>query len=647
MSITNSPPTGVDEAKKELEKFCQDKAKSIKDTLSSSGGSNRYNNYNKSNFNQKTYPFFNLSDIEVGKKLLCDKLYKKTKGQTNANIKNNINDVAQIELDFKNLHIKVENLLLTPVVSKTLDDLAGNADLSQWVQSGLELHKNDNDYRDTCSFCNNPIDENRIREIEDHFNERYEEFQSEIKALCKSIKSKVNSLKAIKDGKGFPHQSEFYEDIKEIYSSTKSELDKNMDSTIEWLGAIKKELDEKERRPFGSISLKAKLPMNRDLSIDNIAEKEEVENKSSKPLLIDLSVKKVNKVINKHNQKTSNFETEVKEAREKIEEHLVASSLEEYKEKKETLSSLSSEIDGLKEQKNRLLKETENLEKNIEDSLRPAEELNQDIKAYLGRDEIRFRTRGNGYEITRGDVPAENLSEGEKTAIAFLHFLKSLSDKNFDLENGIVVIDDPISSLDANSIYHAFGFMKENTKNSGQLFILTHNYTLFGQARNWFNYENRIQKKRAGFYMLESEFSNAGDRNSKIVPLDPLLKNYESEYHFLFSLVFMASKNSKPFDKAYPLPNVARRLLEAFLTFKSPGSPSLYQKMESIDFDTAKKNKILRFVDTYSHNSRIAGSEHDPSILQESPSIMSDILDLLESVDSSHFESMKHLVTST
>ena len=69
--------------------------------------------------------------------------------------------------------------------------------------------------------------------------------------------------------------------------------------------------------------------------------------------------------------------------------------------------------------------------------------------------------------------------------------------------------------------------------------------------------------------------------------------------------------------------------------------------MESIDFDTAKKNKILRLVDTYSHNSRIAGSEHDTSILQESPSIMNDILDLLESVDSSHFESMKHLVTST
>ncbi len=42
-------------------------------------------------------------------------------------------------------------------------------------------------------------------------------------------------------------------------------------------------------------------------------------------------------------------------------------------------------------------------------------------------------------------------SEGERTAIAFLYFLKSLQDKSFDLANGIVVIDDPVSSLDANA----------------------------------------------------------------------------------------------------------------------------------------------------------------------------------------------------
>jgi hypothetical protein len=36
------------------------------------------------------------------------------------------------------------------------------------------------------------------------------------------------------------------------------------------------------------------------------------------------------------------------------------------------------------------------------------------------------------------------------------------NDNKIDLKNSMVVIDDPVSSLDANSIYSAFGFMKKN-----------------------------------------------------------------------------------------------------------------------------------------------------------------------------------------
>ena len=64
---------------------------------------------------------------------------------------------------------------------------------------------------------------------------------------------------------------------------------------------------------------------------------------------------------------------------------------------------------------------------------RPADELNAELKAYLGRDELRFEVRESGYALTRSGQPVSNLSEGERTAIAFPHFLKSLQDKSFDL----------------------------------------------------------------------------------------------------------------------------------------------------------------------------------------------------------------------
>ena len=99
---------------------------------------------------------------------------------------------------------------------------------------------------------------------------------------------------------------------------------------------------------------------------------------------------------------------------------------------------------------------------------RPAEELNKELASYLGRDELRFDVEQNGYKIMRGAQPALHLSDGERTSIAFLYFLKSLKATDFDLESGIVVIDDPVSSLDANSLFSAFGYMKARTAAAGQ-----------------------------------------------------------------------------------------------------------------------------------------------------------------------------------
>jgi len=56
----------------------------------------------------------------------------------------------------------------------------------------------------------------------------------------------------------------------------------------------------------------------------------------------------------------------------------------------------------------------------------------------------------------RRGKPAKRLSEGEKTAVAFIYFLVQLKDQDFNIGEGIVVIDDPISSLDASAIYVDF-----------------------------------------------------------------------------------------------------------------------------------------------------------------------------------------------
>ncbi len=295
--------------------------------------------------------------------------------------------------------------------------------------------------------------------------------------------------------------------------------------------------------------------------------------------------------------------------------------------------------------------EISGMEVEITEHRRPAEELNDDFHKYVGHKELQLEVKDHGYTVTRNGVPASQLSEGENTAFALLYFLKSLRDHRFDFQNGVVVLDDPISSLDANSLFLAYGFIQERTRDAGQLFILTHNFTFFRQVRNWFHHlkdqgRKDINRRPAGFYMLNCLSDDKG-RNSNIQDLDPLLERHESDYHYLFACVLSrASSPTAALETNYGLPNMARRLLEAFLAFRQPDvSGGLWQKMQNVNVEEAKKSQILRFVHTYSHNDAIVEPEHDPSLLGEAPAVLSDLLDLIKSQDLDHYERMVQLVT--
>ena len=243
------------------------------------------------------------------------------------------------------------------------------------------------------------------------------------------------------------------------------------------------------------------------------------------------------------------------------------------------------------------------------------------------------------------------MSEGETTAIALLYFLKSLQDRRFELAHGVVVLDDPVSSLDANALFLAFGFIREHAGDAGQLFVLTHNFSFFRQVHNWFRHLNRRGRKGASnrpaqFFMLESAQED-NVRRSAIRGLDPLLAEYESEYQYLFARIHEAAtaSASKELEGNYALPNMARRMLEAFLAFRQPQvSGGLWQKMKEVSFDEAKKHRILRFLHTHSHSIAVGEPEHDLTALAEGPSVLNDLLGMMESEDRKHFAAMVKLV---
>ena len=156
-------------------------------------------------------------------------------------------------------------------------------------------------------------------------------------------------------------------------------------------------------------------------------------------------------------------------------------------------------------------------------------------------------------------------------------------------------------------------------------------------------------------YMLNCLGSSSG-RRAELAALDTLLSEYESEYSYLFSQVVKGSGESAgEIEKFYHYPNIARRVLEAFLAFRLPNSAHTWERnqfnsdmhgyLHELGFDAVKTNRILNFLNAHSHNARPDGSvDHDESILLETPAVLADVLELIEHADSNHCTEMKKLV---
>lgn len=614
--------------------FCTDQARAIKNLLTAQGS--EFNTYNAARFKQRAdellaSPQLRLSEADI------DRLTS----IKSASAKDPIAVPSSNYPDFLDLNQKVSQVLEKTVVAATLAELTENPQLSVWVRTGLHLHTGEQQ-RDTCSFCNQIIEPQRLEQLEAHFNDAFERFLAEISDLLNQVKATKTFIEKLP----IPEKHLLHEHLIASYDSEVQSLKQQTYLVLTVLGNIVKALEAKAANPFKKLEL-------REFLIGGNGEYQEAsklriffEILNTVGSAFSVAVGKsafdnIRRLIQQHNQHSEKFTAEQRQARFALE-------VEEVNKALESFSNQSEELQGLASQKlavNIDILETSKTIKQLNVEIRQhsaaADELTNDLVSYLGREELKFTTHAGGYNITRNGQPALHLSEGERTAISFIYFLKSLQDSSFNLQQGVVVIDDPISSLDANSIYSAFGFMKARIKDAGQVFVLTHNFTFFRQVNNWFNYVR--PKADAGFFMLNPIIQD-GKRTAVLSQLDPLLRNYESEYHYLFQTILKASRLPDDTTMAafYGMPNVARRLLETVLAFKLPDKAGdLNKQLEEVShFDAGKKARIIRFTHSYSHLMGISEPQHDLSILSESKAILTDVLALIRAVDDVHYEKM-------
>ena len=159
---------------------------------------------------------------------------------------------------------------------------------------------------------------------------------------------------------------------------------------------------------------------------------------------------------------------------------------DDINEQQGIITSLTKRIDDLKKQlQNKQVKDNTLAMEKINRMLCDANFQGFELRPY--EQHSYDNTKQINYQVVRtstGKV-AENLSEGEKNFIAFLYFYQ----KVFDGENKIVVIDDPVSSMDSNTMFIVgnlvrtmveicFNNIREMPIKGNfikQIFIMTHN----------------------------------------------------------------------------------------------------------------------------------------------------------------------------
>ncbi len=605
--------------KAETERFASMHARHVKELVL---GSSRYQNYDRRRYLEQVG---DLRQREEPLRVLGKAEKMELERVRHVQERPPVSPSPQPEIHLSELETKIKAFLPKTVVSAVLSRLADDPELARWVQTGLRLHSGERE-SSRCRFCGHDFSESTRKKYEAHFNDEYGRFQSDLGALLAELNQSEALLHA-----PFPSAELLYEHLHADYQGALRQFDLEREQLCRALGRLRDKLEEKRDKPFAAVPFAEEGTGGED-SLPPI---------SSLESSLGGTWQELNGIIKDHNAYSGQIQQQRQDACSRLVENYVLSTLKEYDALESKRKDWEENCRLLLRDKAVLDEQISTLERALVESRRPVAELNDELRSYLGREELAFELSGSGYRLVRGTHPADNLSEGERTAISLLYFLKTLADKGFELEKSIIVIDDPIASLDEGALFTAFSYIKDRVANCGQLFLLTHNFQFFRQVKNWISYHG----PRGRFYGLESKCHD-GCRATSIVVLDPLLVKFESEYHFLFKKIhdIATVPTNDGLSAYYGIPNMGRRVLEAFLAHHSPNvRGNLHQALSGIQFDGAKKTLILRYLNTYSHSATIGG-ESDPSCLAETSAVLRALLELIEHADPQHYAGMMALI---
>tara|TARA_R110002020_G_scaffold323957_1_gene539749 strand:+ start:275 stop:2488 length:2214 start_codon:yes stop_codon:yes gene_type:complete len=475
------------------------------------------------------------------------------------------------QFDFERIieieHHEIWKKIIVGKADVDIAKLIQRLNINDWVNQGRDYLLDD----ETCPFCQEKtITLGFKNQLDNFFDETYlsdiksiKELREEHNSLTQNLINELNSLET--------NQKDF----------------KNSKLNNDKYSAFLKTLISQNTANIEFLNNKIKEPSR---SIELISLKEQLD-------LISGLIVNANAEIKAHNDIVANFNTEKSNLIKSIWKLLI----EEYKTEIiqfntgrkgliAGITALKNHIDEKVTEFNLLDREIKNLSKNVTSIQPTINEINMLLKSYgFLNFEIVPTTEEGFYQIQRedGTTAETTLSEGEITFITFLYYLQlakgSVSEESVNDER-ILVIDDPISSLDSNVLFVVSTLIKEiikeiklGTGNIKQLILLTHN-VYFHKEVSFI--DGRSKKcNKTNFWILR--------KNNKVTTLQSFL--IENPIQSSYELLWQELKNESPIS-SLTIQNIMRRIIENYFKLLGKyGDDDLIQR-----FETKEEQEICR-----------------------------------------------------
>jgi len=434
---------------------------------------------------------------------------------------------------------------------------------SDWVRQGFSFYEaNDG----VCPFCQQTTSMSFRKSLSEYFDETFTQDSDTIKTLVDNYSADAQRLQSQVQAL-IDLQSSFI-DIEKL--KTEKQL---LDSIIV---INKQRLAEKQKESNQVITLD---------SLENVLAK-------IAELIVAAKAK-----ITENNRIVSNLRSEKAALTRQIWKFVISelsTDIVEYNRQKTALESainnINAQIASKNTEKARKEAELRELEKQTTSIVPTRDGINHLLDTFGFKSfKLDLGDEPNTYKLVREDgSDAKNtLSEGERNFLTFLYFyhlLKGSQNKTGIANDRIVVIDDPISSLDNDVLFivstlirELIQDVRENKGSIKQMFILTHNIH--------FHKEVTFNRKRNNGTLSEETFWLV-KKNGKASSIEMQTENpIKTSYELLWDEVRKDTRNNATIQ------NTLRRILENY--FKLLGNIPLDDLYKKFDGEDKMKCKAL------------------------------------------------------